>query len=155
MSRQCEQTTLGQASEARLTPIFLLSALILYLEMLLIRLISVEINIFSYLQNAVLIVCLFAVALGCLAQSGTKKVTDALVPLVILAACLFLPIVGIAFRKCSLFLSVFHDFGVWQQWIAASPSDAFLGTLSGIATVFVVVYLLWAVMYPLGIVLGG
>ena len=45
--------------------IFVVSALILYLELVLIRWIGTEIRIFAYLGNLILVVCFFGVGLGC------------------------------------------------------------------------------------------
>src|SRR6266849_3363348 len=45
--------------------VFFISALILYLELLLIRWIGTEIRIFAYLGNLILIMCFFGVGLGC------------------------------------------------------------------------------------------
>jgi len=45
--------------------IFFVSALILYLELVLIRWIGTEIRVFAYLGNLILVVCFFGVGLGC------------------------------------------------------------------------------------------
>ena len=45
--------------------IFLVSASILYLELVLIRWIGTEIRIFAYLGNLILAVCFFGLGLGC------------------------------------------------------------------------------------------
>jgi spermidine synthase len=47
------------------TEIFLVSVLILYLELVLIRWIGTEIRVFAFLGNLVLVVCFFGVGLGC------------------------------------------------------------------------------------------
>jgi hypothetical protein len=45
--------------------IFVVSALILFLELMLIRWIGTEIIVFTYLGNLLLVVCFFGVGLGC------------------------------------------------------------------------------------------
>ena len=45
--------------------IFIVSLLILLLELILIRWIGTEIRIFAYLGNLVLVICFFGVGLGC------------------------------------------------------------------------------------------
>src|SRR2546428_6280008 len=45
--------------------IFIVSALILYLELVLIRWIGTEIRVFAYLGNSILVICFFGVGLGC------------------------------------------------------------------------------------------
>ena len=45
--------------------IFVVSALVLYLELVLIRWVGTEIRVFAYLGNLVLVVCFFGVGLGC------------------------------------------------------------------------------------------
>src|SRR6266478_9228567 len=45
--------------------VFFISALILYLELVLIRWIGTEIRVFAYLGNLILVVCFFGVGLGC------------------------------------------------------------------------------------------
>src|SRR5215813_3381738 len=48
-----------------LVRLMLLSALILFVEMLLIRWVGTEIRIFAYVQNAILIACFLGLGLGC------------------------------------------------------------------------------------------
>src|SRR5579862_4059881 len=45
--------------------IFIVSVLILYLELVLIRWIGTEIRIFAYLGNLILVICFFGTGLGC------------------------------------------------------------------------------------------
>ena len=45
--------------------ILLVSALILFLELVLIRWLGTEIRVFAYLGNLVLVVCFFGIGLGC------------------------------------------------------------------------------------------
>ncbi len=45
--------------------VFLISAAILYLELVLIRWLGTEVRVFAYLGNLVLVVCFFGAGLGC------------------------------------------------------------------------------------------
>src|SRR5439155_6063022 len=60
-------TTTAAASDARasLMRITLISALVLFLEMLLIRWVGTELRVFAYLQNAVLVATFLGLGLGC------------------------------------------------------------------------------------------
>jgi hypothetical protein len=45
--------------------LFVVSALILYLELVLIRWVGTEVRVFAYLGNIILVVCFFGAGLGC------------------------------------------------------------------------------------------
>jgi hypothetical protein len=59
---QTETDHLGPAN--RTLGLFLISVLALFLELLLIRWIATEVNIFAYLQNTVLMVCFLGLGMG-------------------------------------------------------------------------------------------
>ena len=56
--------------------IFLLSALILFVEMLLIRWIATELRVFSYVQNGILVAAFLGLGLGC-RSSRTRNASAA------------------------------------------------------------------------------
>jgi spermidine synthase len=146
----------GAGAEVNLYSIFLLSIVILYLEVLLIRWISTEVNIFAYLQNTILVVCLLALGAGCLRPKQKVSFFDVLAPLAIIAACQAVPITRDFFASISSSLSIFHDFVVWNQ--AESGTGVALRSslgLLGIVGAGTLALLLFKAMVPLGIMLGA
>ena len=78
-------------TEYRTLALFLISALGLFLELLLIRWISTEIRIFAYLQNTVLVVCFLGLGMGCWDSRKPFALRHILFPLLILVALLAIP----------------------------------------------------------------
>src|SRR6478609_1555344 len=102
-------------STARLTwEVFLISALGLFLELLLIRWISTEIRIFAYLQNCVLVVCFLGLGMGCWDSRKRFALRDLLVPLGILVALLAVPLTRFALGNISGLLSGFSGMLIWS-----------------------------------------
>jgi len=57
------------------------SILTLFIEMVIVRWVSTEINIFAYLQNSVLVICFLGLGAGFLLGKSTVRATDCLLPL--------------------------------------------------------------------------
>ena len=66
--------------------LFLVSVLILFLELTLIRWIGTEVRIFAYLGNLILVLCFFGVGLGCYLSARPIALSGAAVKLLVLAA---------------------------------------------------------------------
>src|ERR1700722_12318691 len=77
--------------------LFLVSVLGLFLELLVIRWVCTEIQLFNYLQNTVLVVCFLGLGMGCLTCRQPASLRHLLIPLLILAAILAIPYTREAF----------------------------------------------------------
>lgn len=131
------------------------SALVLFFEMLLIRWVSTEINIFAYLQNAVLVICLFAIGVGCLKPARTIPLYRPFTLFSLLVLMQALPFTRPALQSISGCLALLHDFVVWQQWpIEDTSTRAIFVLIGGIITVTISI-LIFDMMSPLGQLLGG
>ena len=95
--------------------IFLVSAVGLLLEMMLIRWIGTEIRIFAYLQNTVLIVCFLGLGVGCFASRKPIRLPRGLAALAVLTAILSLPAIRPLTARITDFLSVLGDLVIWEQ----------------------------------------
>src|SRR6266404_1484513 len=131
--------------------VFFISALILYLELLLIRWIGTEIRIFAYLGNLILIMCFFGVGLGC--YRAAKPVQPVLMAaiLLLLATLVANPfhIPELDFSKVSFLLSRFEDSVVAEDVHAAG-----LGFMAGGLFIGVLICLVTLTFAPLGQILG-
>jgi hypothetical protein len=142
-------------STARLTSeVFLISALGLFLELLLIRWVSTEIRIFAYLQNTVLVVCFLGLGMGCWDSRRRPFVLrELLVPLGILVALLAIPTTRVALGEISTLFAGFNDLLIWSPG-AAEGWGQLLPPLVGLVLTFLLMALLWETLAPVGRLLG-
>ncbi len=103
--------------------IFLISFLILYLELILIRWVGSEIRIFGYLSNFILIACFLGVGIGCFQAHLSFKAVDFLLPLFVLIFIVAEPagIRGIfSMRHITESLSILTDSVIWNEAVSLS-----------------------------------
>jgi spermidine synthase len=131
--------------------IFVISALILYLELLLIRWIGTEIRIFAYLGNLILVVCFFGVGLGCYWAAKPVQPVKMAAYLLFLAILVANPlhIALLDFSKISFLLSGFEDSVIAQDVNGSGTGYLVSGLFIGI-----VIYVLTLTFVPLGQILG-
>ena len=141
-------------SMRKLLRIFWLSVLILFLELLLIRWVATEINIFAYLQNSILVVCFLGLGMGCMLSERPEKLENVLWPLVFLLGCMALPSGDKFFKSISLLLASLHDFRSWQSFPASNLGQLVIALTAGSLGALVIAGLLWKVMFSLGVFLG-
>src|SRR3989338_5582045 len=127
--------------------LLLVSFLILFLEMSLIRWISTEVRIFAYVNNLVLLACVRGMGLGCYYAQRQPKALTALLALVVL----ILVVTNSFFKDAPLLLSVFSDSHIW---FAEQPRAVFLQVVVGLLATFTIFGLIMAVFFPLGQSLG-
>lgn len=127
-------------------PIFQTCLTILFLELLLIRWISTEINIFAYLQNSVLIACFLGLGVGLIEPRPADRPLRLMLPLLALTAFLGLPVTQRFARDASQVLGSFHDFQVWDE-VGSVPAWALVLAL---CIVMLVLGCCWAIMVQLG-----
>lgn len=124
--------------------IFLISALGLFLEMLLIRWIGSEVRIFAYLQNTILVACFLGLGLGCFTSRQPIMLRQSLIPLVSLLAIMAIPISRSALGEISALLGVFEDMLIWgpvstYQNVLTKTSYVILGLMLTYCLLIVIV----------------
>lgn len=134
--------------------IFLISALSLFLEMLLIRWIGTEIRIFAYLQNTVLIVCFLGLGMGCFTCRRPARGWHILAPLMAFTAVLAVPFTRIMTAQITDMLSVLDDLLIWFNSPEQDPVHTALRVTLGLSLTFLLMVLLWEMFVPLGRLLG-
>ncbi len=134
--------------------LFLISVLALFLELLLIRWIATEVNIFAYLQNTVLVVCFMGLGMGCMTCRQPIIMRNLLVPLFILVLLLTVPGTRGLLALISVLLSGVGDLLVWVILFNASPGKTMFQVFAGLAGTFSLMYLIWNIFVPLGRILG-
>ncbi|MBO0697132.1 MAG: hypothetical protein J2P46_01940, partial [Zavarzinella sp.] len=143
-------------STARLTwAVFLISALGLFLELLLIRWVSTEIRIFAYLQNTVLVVCFLGLGMGCWDSRRRPFVLrELLIPLTVLVALLAIPTTRAALAKISNMFGGFSDLLIWAAPDSAAGWNQYLAPVVGLVLTFFLMAVLWQIFVPVGRLLG-
>ncbi|MFQ5684584.1 MAG: spermidine synthase [Candidatus Binatia bacterium] len=134
--------------------LFLISVFGLYLELLLIRWVGTEINIFAYLQNTVLVVCFLGLGMGCFTCRQPIKIRKTLGPLLMLTLLLSIPFSREMLRRISLLLSTTGDVVVWDEMLAKSPLETTVAVVAGLLATFALMTLIWEAFVPIGQTLG-
>lgn len=130
---------------------------ILFFELLFIRWISTEINIFAYLQNSVLVVCFLGLGMGLLyPKSGKATLTLGILTLAGIVLLLSFEATRRAAGYISETLSTFHDFVVWDQIKAPEGTEnQLILFITGVIPLLLLSGAIWGVMVVLGRSLGG
>jgi len=132
--------------------LFVISALILFLELVLIRWLGTEIRIFAYLGNLVLVVCFFGVGLGCYWSERPVSVARMSLNLLIVAALVANPLhlEWLNLKLLTYLLGGFEDYNIWQ--VGLTPNLVYVA--AGLAALAVLVWLLGHIFVPAGQLLG-
>jgi spermidine synthase len=134
--------------------LFLVSVLGLYLELLLIRWIGTEVNIFSYLQNTILVICFLGLGMGCFSCRRPIRLHLSLIPLIVLLVLLALPPTRALLGSISLLLSATGDLVIWDMFEASDPLASVGLVVTGLVLTFFLMILVWAIFLPIGRLLG-
>ncbi len=134
------------------TGLFVVSALILYLELVLIRWIGTEIRIFAYLGNLILVVCFFGVGVGCYQAEKPVAFSRLGINLLLIAMLVANPfhIAALDLTRVSQLLNAFEDSLIWGVTSVASASRI----LAGLTIVGILAYLVLYTFVPAGQMLG-
>ena len=132
--------------------LFVLSVLVLYLELMLIRWIGTEIRIFAYLGNLVLVLCFFGVGLGFYLSRQPALLNRVGISLLLLAVLVANPgrLPWLDLKILTYILGGFEDYNIWQVWL----KPQFVLVLGGLALLGVLMLLLLFVFVPIGQLLG-
>jgi len=133
--------------------IFIVSALILYLELVLIRWIGTEIRIFAYLGNLILVVCFFGVGLGCYLSERPASLWRMGLNIFVLAFCIANPLhwERLDLKVVTYLLGGFEDYNIWQ----VGPQTRFVYVLIGLSVLVGLTWLTFYVFVPAGQLLGA
>src|SRR5262245_6764498 len=101
-------------------PLFWISVLGMFLELLLIRWVSTEVRIFAYMQNTVLVVCFMGLGVGCWTCSNPVAVRGWLLRLSFLVLLLTVPVTRVTLEKIVLCLRLFEEPSVLSQAFQSS-----------------------------------
>lgn len=141
--------------------IFLISFLILYLELALIRWVGSEIRIFAYLNNFILIACFLGVGVGCFQAHPSFKAAHFLLPLFILVLIVAEPRgfhLIFSLQSITNWLSILADSVIWNEAVSLGR-DLYVYKLAaailGSALTLVLFALITYVFVPLGRYLGA
>jgi spermidine synthase len=144
---------LGGFSYAHLA---LVSALGLFLELLMIRWVSSEIRMFAYFKNFVLIACFLGVGLGCYLSRRRTNVFWMVLPLVTIVLLVKLP--WAAFREMvghlPSFLGVFSEMNFWSVGRYEFSVYTVVGVVAAMTVVVIVFALVTFVFIPIGQFVG-
>lgn len=138
---------------AGLWPLFLISVLGLFLELLLIRWVSTEVRVFAYLQNTVLVVCFLGLGMGCWDCRRPFALRDLLLPLLGLVALLSIPITRQGLGGITALFDGFSDLLMWGR-TAKSEWETYGHPVLGVAATLVLMALIWDTFVPVGRLLG-
>lgn len=96
--------------------LFIVSILILYLELVPIRWIGTEIRIFAYLGNLILVICFFGVGLGCYLSQRPVSPWRMGLNIFLLAALVANPLYWerLDLKRITYLLGSFEDYNIWQ-----------------------------------------
>lgn len=125
----------------------MVSLLMLFLELFLIRWVSTEIRIFAYISNLVLLACFIGIGIGCYFSHKRHTIlwSFAFLGILILATR------SVLFKKITDFLGGFSDYAIWQIFDSVSFASVSYG-ISLTIFLFIVIILIFI---PLGQILGN
>lgn len=134
--------------------LLLVSALGLFLEMMLIRWVSTEVRIFAYLQNTVLVVCFLGLGVGCFTCRQPASARQILLPLLALVAVLAVPATRDVVGRIAHWLSILDDLPIWYAEVSHDFHEAGVKVACGLVLAFGLMVLLWEIFLPIGRILG-
>ena len=134
--------------------LFLISVLALFMELLLIRWIGTEINIFAYLQNTILVVCFMGLGMGCLSSKQPIIIRNTLIPLCLLLFLMTFPLTRGSLQKISLLLASTGDLVAWSLPDVNTQFETVYFVLDGLAITLGLMFLIWEMFIPVGRILG-
>jgi SAM-dependent methyltransferase len=155
--RSCIRLTMLYRSARPLVRIAFLSALIMFLEMLLVRWVGTEMRIFAYLQNGVLVAAILGLGLGCRNARRTVHLLPALLALTLVALVIRDPWGWSLGEGVTQGLVAFQDTVVWYGMTGTTWPAYVRSALIAFSLVFSLA-LLAAIAYtfrPLGQWLGA
>jgi hypothetical protein len=127
--------------------LFLISFVMLFLEILLIRWISTEVRIFAYVSNLVLLACFLGMGIGCYFSRKKESILFSFGLLAIIA----LAAQSDTFKQITGLLSGFSDSVIWEHSLRESN---LLPALQGVGLTLFLFLMVLGAFIPLGQILG-
>jgi spermidine synthase len=145
--------------QGRILDLFIVSFLILFLEIALVRWVSIEIRIFSYVNNLVLLACFLGIGIGCYYSEKKMTMRVTLLSLAVLFLLVMAPI-GVVIegrythfvKDTPMLLSAFSDTVIWNE---VTPTNMVLKTVIGMISTLTVFAIIVITFIPLGRMLGS
>jgi spermidine synthase len=137
-----------------LVPLFLISVLGLFVELMLIRWISTEIRIFAYLQNTVLVVCFLGLGMGCWTCRQPANFTTMLGALVALVGLLSWNQSRAILASVTTTFSALQDFLIWEPSAVKDQTWGYVLIGLSLLITLMLMFVVWLVFLPIGRVLG-
>ncbi len=133
------------------------SLLGLYLELLMIRLVSSEIRIFAYLKNFVLIACFLGFGLGCYLCRRRVNLVAFLLPLLAVTSLVCTPWTKVREMVGNLqgFIGKLSEVETWGHPSLPQTGEAWVGVLVTVALALPLFALVALTFVPIGQVVGG
>jgi hypothetical protein len=150
----CAMSSTTPSARSQTLVLFLASVLSLFLELLLIRWVSTELPVFSYLQNSILLVCFMGLGMGYLTCARPFAVRQVLTPLFLLTVLLGLPTTRIGLGRVLQGLRIFEEWKTCVEAFQTTPVLSGVLGVVGLGLVFVIFGLLWHIFVPFGRLLG-
>ena len=132
--------------------LFSISFLSLFLELLLIRWLSIEIRIFAYFRNLILVSCFIGLGIGFSLKRFKIGILTSVILIALLVALVHpsAEVTGVSLKKISEYLT-FSDF---HFWYSISSKSTLLNLILGFSLLIPVVILLVTIFIPFGQLLG-
>ncbi len=137
-------------------PLFWISCMSLFFEILMIRWLSAEVRIFSYFHNLVLLFCFLGIGLGCLLTKKEAKLAHSFAIIGIFVLLIRLsPYMGIfSIKNISSLLSLGTNFLIWHRPVSDRLDLTVLAFLGGTMSLLCCMALLMMMFVPFGQFLG-
>jgi len=146
---------MGTPSSRNLVKIFILSAFLLHLEILLIRWVSTEIRVFAYFKNLTLIACFFGIGLGCMITEKKSLPFYLTYPLLTLFCSLILIPNALGFDMYSSVTESLGQFNEMPIWVFGQGTAASLLTRSAALALLLILFFFISLLFvPGGCLLG-
>lgn len=138
--------------------LFIVSFLILFAELALIRWVSTEVRVFAYLQNFVLLACFLGIGLGCSRSQKPLHLWVSPLALAVLIFCITAPLIIHkndiplhVFKSIPVFLAAFEDTVIHYQH---TIYDLRLMQAAGVGLTLVMFIMIMLVFVPPGQIMG-
>ena len=122
----------------------------LFLELLLIRWVATEINIFAYLQNTILVVCFLGLGVGCFRSQKQIALEETFLALALLVTLCAFPLTRRGLANTGVLLSSLGDLLVWERAIESSLLVTAYQVTLGLLITLLVMAVLFRAFVPIG-----
>ncbi len=132
--------------------IFLVSALLLFSELVVIRWIGTEVNVFAYLQNVLLICCFMGFGVGLCGEKRSKPLAEFITPMLLLLGLTSLPVLRETLGNISVAISALgQSYVAWNIFHNQDFELSYVPVVAlGLLLTFFIMLLVSMAFIPLG-----